>query len=185
MIKWFAEASQEPKARTNGVVYLSYFLIAVFSQYFVNRPVIYVIGNLIAFVCYIVLALLFYFMFKPVNRRLSLLAAIFSLAGCIIGVLGLFKLAPSFLNPLLFFGPYCILIGWLIFRSTFLPRILGVLMMLAGLCWLFSLTPLASSFTLYIEVLGVFAEALLMIWLIVKGVNVQQWKKLSGVPARR
>jgi hypothetical protein len=49
--------------------------------------------------------------------------------------------------------------------------------MLAGLCWLFSLTPLASSFTLYIELLGVFAEALLMIWLIVKGVNVQQWKK--------
>jgi hypothetical protein len=111
MIKWFAEESQDPKARTTGVVYLSYFLIAVFSQYFVNRSVIYLIGNLIAFVCYIALALLFYFMFKPVNRRLSLLSAIYSLAGCIIGVLGLFKLAPSFLNPLLFFGPYCILIG--------------------------------------------------------------------------
>jgi hypothetical protein len=116
-------------------------------------------------------------MFKPVNRHLSLLAAIFSLAGCVIGVLGLFKLAPSFLNPLLFFGPYCILIGWLIFRSTFLPRILGVLMILAGLSWLFFMTPLASSFMLYIEVLGVLAEALLMIWLIVKGVNIQHWEK--------
>jgi hypothetical protein len=185
MVKWFAEESRGPMARTTGVVYLSYFLTAIFGQYFVNRPVVYIIANLIAFACYIVLALLFYFMFKPVNRRLSLLAAIFSLAGCIIGVLGLFKLTPSFLNPLLFFGPYCILIGWLIFRSTFLPRILGVLMMLAGLCWLFFLTPLSSSFTLYIEVLGVLAEALLMIWLIVKGVKVQQWKKLSGVLARR
>jgi hypothetical protein len=177
MMKWIEELSRDPKARTTGVVYLSYFLTAVLSQFFVDRPVIYIIANLIAFACYIVLALLFYFMFKPVNRHLSLLAAIFSLAGCVIGVLGLFKLAPSFLNPLLFFGPYCILIGWLIFRSTFLPRILGVLMILAGLSWLFFMTPLASSFMLYIEVLGVLAEALLMIWLIVKGVNIQHWEK--------
>ena len=180
MIKWIAELSQDPRARITGVVYLSYFLTAVFGQFFIERPVIYVIANLIAFACYIVLTLLFYFMFKPVNRRLSLFAAIFSLAGCIIGVLGLFKFAPSFLNPLLFFGPYCILIGWLIFRSTFLPRILGVLMMLAGLSWLFFMTALANNLSLYIEVLGVIAEALLMLWLIVKGVNVQQWKKLTG-----
>lgn len=151
--------------------------MAIFGQYFVDRPVVYIISNLIAFACYIVLALLFYFMFKPVNRRLSLLAAIFSLAGCVIGVLGLFKISQPFLNPLLFFGPYCILIGLLILRSTFLPHFLAVLMILAGLSWLFFLTPLASSFTLYIEVLGVIAEALLMIWLIVKGVNVQQWEK--------
>jgi hypothetical protein len=52
--------------------------------------------------------------------------------------------------------------------------------MSAGLCWLFSLTPLANSFALYIEVLGVIAEALLMIWLIVKGVNVQQWEKQAS-----
>jgi Domain of unknown function (DUF4386) len=176
-MKWFEEANQNPRARTTGVVYLSYFLTAIFGQFFVDRPVVYIIANLIAFACYIVLALLFYFMFKPVNRRLSLLAAIFSLAGCVIGILGLFKLAPTFISPLLFFGPYCVLIGWLILRSTFLPRILGVLMILAGLSWLFSLTPLANSFSLYIEVLGVIAEALLMIWLIIKGVNVQQWEK--------
>ena len=176
MLKRITVLSQDPRARFTGVVYLSYFLTAIFSQFFINRPVIYVIANLIAFACYIVLTLLFYFMFKPVNKRLSLIAAIFSLAGCIIGVYGLFQLAPSFLNPLLFFGSYCILIGWLLFRSTFLPRILGLLMMLAGLSWLFFLTPLAKNLTLYIEVLGIFAEALLMLWLIVKGVNVQRWK---------
>jgi hypothetical protein len=179
-LKWFEGLPQNPRARTTGVIYLSYFLTAIFGQYFISRPVVYIIANLIAFAFYIVLAMLFYFMFKPVNRRLSLLAAIFSLAGCVVGVLGLFKIASPFLHPLLFFGSYCVMIGWLILRSTFLPRILGALMVLAGLGWLFFLTPFASSFTLYIETLGVIAEALLMIWLIVKGVNIPQWKKQAS-----
>lgn len=176
MMKRIAEVSQDPRARITGLVYLFYFLTAVFAQYFVDRPVVYVIGNLVAYAFYIVLTLLFYYLFKPVNRLLSLLAAVFGLAGCVTGILGLFQITSSHLNPLLFFGSFCILIGWLIFRSTFLPRILGLLMMLAGLSWLIFLTPLANHLSLYIEVLGVLAEALLMLWLIVKGVNIQRWK---------
>ena len=130
--------------------------------------------------CYAVLTLLFYGMFKPVNRSLSFLAALFSLAGCVVMALGLFP--PSLpINSLLFFGPYCLLIGYLIFRSSFLPRILGVLMALAGLGWLAFLFPtLAHSLFLYIEVLGIFAEASLMLWLLVMGVNVQRWKEQAG-----
>lgn len=57
---------------------------------------------------------------RPVNRSLSLLAAFFSLVGCAIGVLNLFHLAPFRISPLVFFGFYCLLIGYLIFKSTFL-----------------------------------------------------------------
>jgi len=42
---------------------------------------------------------------------------------------------------LVFFGMFNSLIGYLIFKSTFLPRILGVLMALSGLGWLTFLSP--------------------------------------------
>ena len=73
------------------------------------------------------------------------------------------------------------LIGYLIFESTFLPRILGVLMALSGLGWLTFLSPsLANCLLAYIEVLGIIAEASLMLWLLVMGVNVQRWKEQAS-----
>ena len=80
-----------------------------------------------------------------------------------------------------FFGVYCLLIGYLIFRSTFLPRILGVLMAFAGLGWLTFLSPpLANYLSPYIVVLGFLAELSLMLWLLVMGVNVQRWKEQAS-----
>jgi hypothetical protein len=81
-----------------------------------------------------------------------------------------------------FFGVYCLLIGYLIFKSAFLPRILGVLMAFAGLGWLTFLSPpLANYLSPYIQVLGVFAEGSLMLWLLVMGVNVAKWGEKVSV----
>jgi uncharacterized membrane protein len=68
--------------------------------------------------------------------------------------------------------------AWVLhFQSTFLPRILGVLMAFAGVGWLIFLLPaLAKHLSLFIMVLGVVAEGLVMLWLLVRGVNVQRWK---------
>jgi hypothetical protein len=111
-----------------------------------------------------------------------LLAAIISLAGCAVMALGFFPRVSISISPLLFFGPYCLLIGYLIFRSTFLPRVLGVLMALAGIGWLAFLIPaIARNLSLYIEVLGVVAEVSLMLWLIVKGVDTQRWREQAGI----
>jgi hypothetical protein len=144
--------------------------------------VIYDAVNLIAHALYIAMTLLFYYMFKPVNRSLSLLAAFLSLVGCANEVLGLFNLAPYRISSLVFFGPYCLLIGYLIFRSTFLPRILGVLMAFAGVGWLIFLSPLENRLATYLKVLGFVAELSLCLWLLVMGVNVQKWEeKVSGL----
>jgi hypothetical protein len=182
VMKRIGEASPRSKARITGVVYLAYFLTAIFADVVVSRGrhVAYVGINLVAYAFYIAVTLLFYFMLKPVNRSLSLLAAFFSLAGYVNEVLGLFHRAPYKINSLVFFGPYCLLIGYLVYRSTFLPRILGVLMALAGVGWLIFLSPLANHLTTYLKVLGFIAEASLMLWLLVVGVNEQRWKERAS-----
>jgi hypothetical protein len=82
---------------------------------------------------------------------------------------------------LVFFGFFNLLIGYLIFRSTFLPRILGVPMAFSGLGWLTFLSPpLASHLLAPIEVLGIVAEGSLMLWLLVMGVNSERWRGQAG-----
>lgn len=71
---------------------------------------------------------------------------------------------------LVLFAIYDLLIGILIVKSTFLPRILGGLMMLAGLGWLtFLWPPLAAASAVVVLPLGALAEIALMLWLLVKG----------------
>jgi len=83
---------------------------------------------------------------------------------------------------LVFFGLWCVLTGYLIFRSTFLPRILGVLLAISGLGWVPYLhPPLAYHlFIPYIAVASALGEIPLELWLIVMGVNAQRWKEQAS-----
>jgi hypothetical protein len=176
MMKRNAEASPLFKARIAGVFYLLVFLTGGVALFVRGR--LGFAAGLIAGACYIAVTLLFYGIFKPVNRSLSLLAAFVSLVGCAIGPLSLFHLVPFHINPLVFFGFYCLLIGYLIFRSAFLPRILGVLMAFAGLGWLTFLSPpLANYLSPYNFFPGILGEGALTLWLVVMGVNEQRWKE--------
>jgi hypothetical protein len=186
-MKQIAATSKGPRARLTGAVYLLYFLTAVFAEFSIGRtPVVYSdAANLTATACYIAVTLLLYRLFEPVSKSVSLIAAFLSLAGCAIQTLSIFHLVPS-RSPLMFFGLYCVLIGYLIFESTFLPRALGLLMVFAGLGWLVFLSPaLAKYLSPYVEVLGVLAEVLLMLWLLVFGVNIRRWTERAVVAVAR
>jgi len=170
-------------------------------------------SSLIAVAFHLAWALLFYYLFKPVNRRISLLATFVILVGCAMQALtSLFYLAPLlvlqsghsfsaftveqlqalalvFLNLnaqafniyLVFFGLWCVLIGYLIFRSTFLPRILGVLLAIDGLGWMLYLSPpLAQHLFPFIAVASGLAEIPLMLWLLIVGVNTERWKEQAS-----
>ena len=79
---------------------------------------------------------------------------------------------------LVFFGFYALLTGYLIVKCTFLPRILGVLSLLAGLGWLsFLYLPLGRQLFPYIAVFALLGAAALIVWLLAFGVNEQRWKE--------
>jgi uncharacterized protein DUF4386 len=228
-----AEASPRLKARIAGGLYLSgvanLFAGVVLGSLVVNGDAVATAHNILAHEtlyrlafaadlitvpCYIAVSALFYNLFKPVNRSLSLIAAFFGLSGSTMWALNdFFFLAPlvvlggahsvtavkvdqlqalalAFLNlhaqgsniVMVAFGFHVILIGYLIFRSTFLPRILGVWLVIAGLCYLansfanFLAPEFAAHLSPYILIPGM-VEIVLALWLLMKGVNVERWEK--------
>ena len=77
------------------------------------------------------------------------------------------------------FGLFMVLIGYLIFRSTFLPRALGVFFALSGFGWLTYLLPaLAHSLRLVVLALAL-SEGALMLWLLTRGVDENRWMEQS------
>lgn len=84
---------------------------------------------------------------------------------------------------LVFFGLTCLVFGFLIFKSGYLPRILGVMMMIAGGCYLTNsfvllLAPTVAAIIVPAILLpSLVGELSLALWLVVKGVRVQEWKR--------
>ena len=171
-------ASPNVKARLAGAFYLLSVLTAVLAETFVRGRLLYAVG-LIPVLCFTGVTLLLYRIFRPVNRTVSFLAASANLVGLSFEALELHLLGLNM--ALVFHGIYCLLIGYLVFRSTFLPRTLGVLMALAGLTWLTSLSPpLAHHLAPYNQAVGFLGEGALMLWLLVMGVNLQQWNRTAS-----
>jgi hypothetical protein len=224
------EASSPPSPRTIGWVWILYFLTGILGTLLTRGIVVstdaastannilahatlYRAGFAVDFasnLIYIALTALLFGLFRPVNPRLALLAAFFSLVGCTVQIVGeLLRLAPSVVlaNPQLasafgaqqlqaavllsvilyksvfqisfvLFGCFELVTGFLILRSTFLPRWLGwwwIAGGIAGLIFLWS--PLATAIWPLILAAGA-GEFVLPVWLLVKGVDNSKWRAL-------
>ena len=181
MADTMAATSPRRTARIAGVFYLGTFLMGGYALAAARGSMASLAANNLSTGCYVGVTVLFYELFKPVSRNLSLLAAIFSFVGLATSTLSVFHLDPIGVSGLVFFGVYCVLIGYLIINSTFLPHILGVLMAIGGLSWLTFASPaLAKSLAPFNFAPGIIAEGALTAWLLVKGVNEQRWKEQAN-----
>ena len=87
---------------------------------------------------------------------------------------------------LIFFGVACVVRGYLIFASGFLPKALGVLLVVAGFSYLLNsfallLAPtLASALFPYVLIPAFVGELLLALWMIFKGVDLAQWRRVTA-----
>lgn len=228
-----AELHREPPARTAGIFYVLTIVLGI-GGFMLERGIVVssdaaatatnilvhpglfrlsFVANLLGTVCYIAVTALFYELFKPVNRSISLVAAFISLVGCTMGTVScalhlvpaallngpqyadiflpaqLHTLALLFVKAsglayatgMILFGFYCVVVGYLAFRSTFLPRIVGALFALAGLGWLTFLSPALGSLLSPITMLtGLIGEGSLGVWLLLKGVDVQRWQEMAN-----
>jgi hypothetical protein len=75
-----------------------------------------------------------------------------------------------------FFGTWCVLTGYLIFKSIFLPRVLGALLVVSGVGWMLYLSPpFAVPLFPFIAAASAIGEVPLELWLIVVGLNEARW----------
>jgi hypothetical protein len=93
----------------------------------------------------------------------------------------------AFNIALIFFGFTCLVNGYLIFKSGYLPKFVGVLMQIAGWSYLTAcfaalfapaFSDLISPAILLPPLIG---ESSFCLWLLVKGVNIERWKERVGV----
>jgi hypothetical protein len=152
----------------------------------------------ITLLCDTAVALLLYNLLRPVSRNLSFLAAAFRLifvavmATNSLNYFGFFDLFGTARSSTAFnsgygialvpFGIHCLVTGYLIFRSRFLPRLIGILLALAGLGYLAFLWPPLGQrlFVPYILVLALVGEGSLTLWLIFIGVTAERWTQRAS-----
>jgi hypothetical protein len=88
----------------------------------------------------------------------------------------------GFMIAQIFYGAWLFPLGYLVFKSGFFPRVLGVILMVHCVAWLTTflqifLFPDYTAVTYISYPLGFIAEFGLTLWLLIKGVNVEQWEK--------
>ena len=193
------------QARVAGIFYLLTIVGGVFAETVAtagNLPGAQqlfragVAAELMMLCAYVVVTWLLYEIFEPVDRRIAGLSAIFSVVG--IATLAAFSLAhlaalaagesgnATFAVKLhgmgydisdVFFGVYCLLIGWLVLRSTLIHKAIGVLMAIAGFAYLANtfadvLFPvLGRAMEGYALLPALIGELALTLWLIAFGIK--------------
>jgi hypothetical protein len=82
-----------------------------------------------------------------------------------------------------FFGFNTVITGWLIIRSTYLPRVLGWIAVVGGIGWLaFLWPPLGYRLNLFIAALAVLGSLATIVWMLVYGVKEERWNEVSRIP---
>lgn len=232
--------SPKKYARLGGLLYLINIIFGIFAIAYVEGKImvaddpaatanniithefLYRLGiaaHIIILLTNIPIALIFYRLFRIVNKNATVLVLFFSLVGTAIEAVNLLnqyepllllynKVSINSLSQgdvqkwvftllrlktvgfnlaLVFFGCYGFSIGYLIIKSQFLPKAIGVFMAIGGGCYLFYsfatfLVPkFAASLVPFIQIPSGLAEISFALWLFIAGVNFTRWKEQEQI----
>ena len=218
--------SPQSYARLGGMFYLLIIAAGIFGELFVRGSLV-VSGNpaatakqilshetlwrlgiaadLLMHICDVPLMFIFYYLLKPANKNLALLALLFNLIQTAVLVANKINLVNALLQAksspalaystiqlheygfgigLIFFGCACLLYGYLMYHSGYFPKFLGMFLSIAGLCYLASsfiqlISPATAHQFGAILLLPCFiGELSVCLWLLIKGVNLDRFPVL-------
>lgn len=180
--------------------------VAATANNIVNNEGLFRLSIVAALLCQLVniaVVLCLYKILSPVSKSVAKLMVLFSLLAVPIAMLNelnkgavllvLENAQPSLeqMNMFLhlhdygiqvagiFFGLWLLPMGYLVFKSTFLPKVIGILLVVAGFGYLadsfvYFINP---EFTIVFSEFTFIGEAAMTFWLLIKGVNAKQWIK--------
>jgi len=84
----------------------------------------------------------------------------------------------------IFWGLWLFPMGYLVFKSGYLPKFLGILLIIAGISYLIDFStviafPSSRETISVFTSIGVYGEIIFPLWLLIKGVNLEKWEKLT------
>lgn len=160
-------SQQRNRARIAGFLFLAAITLGVLAEFVAHGMARWGL-RLGALACYVAVTVLFYLLFRSVHHVLAFTAAALSAA--------LLVVAPFNWHPggvdvgLACFGLSCLITAYLVFRSGFIPKSLAIPTVIAGIAWLTFLSrPLSRSVFPYNLAFGVLGQAILCLWLVVRG----------------
>lgn len=182
MAERLRSTSPHELARLAGLLYLISVVAAVLAEFVLKGKVGFFIAVVIPISCYLAVTVLLYLVFRVVSRPLALAALVFNVGGLFCEAL---ELRTRGMNlGMVAHGVYCVLIGFLMLRSGFLPRVLGALMALGGLVWLLYLLPgLTARLSPWNTAVGLLGEGLPMLWLLAMGLTTGSGKQPAEAAA--
>lgn len=177
-----------------GAFAIGYVTAAVGTNVHAHEPLFRsgLAAHVVVTVTNVGLAVIFYELFKAVSRRAAMLVVFFTLVATAIEAAGIVNQlstltvggTAAYDVSTVFFAGYALAIGYLIYRSTFMPRVIGVLMVVDGVAYLVNSfgTILAPDFAAhlvpYIQLPILLGEGSLTLWFLVFGINVARRERL-------
>ncbi|MBU0528411.1 DUF4386 domain-containing protein [bacterium] len=138
-----------------------------------------IIGIAIIIILDVIVAISLYILLKPANSNFSFLTALFRIVYAIIFTVALIKMPDLntfnyiWQRGLLVFGFHLLLLGVLIYKSTYIPKWLGILVIIASAGYIVDSLGVYFGYSLQIGMFTFIGELILMLWLLIKGNKIQ------------
>ena len=159
--------SSQIRVRLAGLLFLCAVGLGVFAEFRAHGGV-RLAARILALCCYLVVTVLLFQTFRPINRPLSLAAAVLAL---LLVVVAPFRWHPAGVDVgLVCFGASWLITAYLVFISGLFPKALGVVSAIAGVAWLTFLSrPLSQSLQPYNLAVGIVGQVAFCVWLLAFG----------------